>query len=78
MKAVYRVNGERTYDPTAIKIIQLAPGFDGSGTYDLMETKSNGIRVYKMVGGRPMDASLRDVESSIFSQEIHDILGRRR
>lgn len=78
MKAVYRINGEQTSSQAVIEAIQSAPGFDGSGTYDLLRTRAGGIRVYRIVGGQPMDASLRDIDPSIFSREIHDILGWQR
>jgi hypothetical protein len=57
----FRLNGKRTQSPRIRGIIEAAPGYTGAGTYDILETEDGGYRVYKIIGGKAMDASLEDL-----------------
>ncbi len=61
MTITCRLNGKSTENARIRGIIKAAPGFTGEGTYDLLRTKSGGYRVFKVVGDRAMDASLKDI-----------------
>lgn len=58
---IYRIDGRSTTSKYAVDIIEAAPGYTGEGTYDVLRTKSGGYRVFKVVGDRAMDASLKDI-----------------
>lgn len=56
------INGSiKTIYGIAAKTIRAQPGYDGSGEYSLCKTKLGGVRLYKNVGGRLMDASCQDI-----------------
>ena len=57
----FRVHGKRTQSPRIKALIEAAPGYTGAGTYDILQTVEGGYRVYKIIGGKAMDASLKDL-----------------
>ncbi len=57
----FRLNGKRTQSTRIRGIIEAAPGYTGAGTYDILKTEDGGYRVYKIVGDKAMDASLKDL-----------------
>ena len=65
MTITCRLNGKSTENARIRGIIKAAPGFTGEGTYDLLRTKSGGYRVFKVVGDRAMDASLKDIPGGV-------------
>ena len=44
----------------AAKIIREQPGYNGKGIYQVSRSKTGGYRLYKLVAGTWMDASLAD------------------
>lgn len=69
----FKLNGKRTQSPRIKALIEAAPGYTGAGTYDILETEDGGYRVYKIVGDKAMDASLKDLPA-----EDVERLNRRR
>jgi len=61
MTITCRLNGKSTENARIRGIIEAAPGCNREGTYDILRTKSGGYRVFKVVGDRAMDASLKDI-----------------
>ena len=65
MTITCRLNGKSTENARIRGIIEAAPGCTGEGTYDILRTKSGGYRVFKVVGDRAMDASLKDIPGGV-------------
>ena len=65
MTVTYRLNGKSTENARIKGIIEMAPGFTGDGTYDIIKTKNGGYRVYKISGDRAMDASLKNIPGNV-------------
>jgi hypothetical protein len=57
----FRVNGRISNNEDVKRTIEAAPGYTGAGTYDILQTIEGGYRVYKIIGGKAMDASLKDL-----------------
>ncbi len=55
----------RAVKPTTAELdaIKAQPGFSGAGHYMVSETAHGGVRLYRQVIGRWMDASLADCEA---------------